>query len=291
MRVTRIVVGVLLVVVGVGVGLGIARLTSRAGDGQPTAAVAAAPPSAGDPDALTDLPPLGEPLAPAAATDPERAVAGYLTAEARSDFAGSYEFLSTADRETFTTPAEWTEAHADLAPITAFEIEDVAASGDRATVVTLTGFEAGLDESLGLTPARARSTWTAVDEGGLWRVLLGESTAEPLYLPDRPAADVARDWAEGRRACTSTAELEHALVGVPALGDRLCDARGELRLGPVSSLGDTDDTAALVSAYGPEVTEWARTVTLDSPEPMQIVLAPIGTDWKVIGVIRPGLAG
>lgn len=288
MRAGRIMAGVLLVVVGLGLGLGIARLRSPAE--RPPPAVTSAPDD-GDPDALTELPPPGELLAPADATGPERAVAGYLTAEARGDFAASYEFLSTADRESFPTPAVWTEAHADFARVTGFVVQDVLPAGDRATVVTLTGFEAGLDEVLGLTPARARSTWEAVGEGGVWRVRLDRSSAEPLYPSDAAAAGVARRWAEARLRCTSAADLEHHTIGLPALAQRLCGADGDLSLGPVGPLAETDGVSALVSAYGPEVMDWGRAVAVESPEPMQIVLAPVGAEWRVIGVTRAGFSG
>lgn len=281
------------VVLAIGLGGGLLLARVAGGDAPPAATEPdpdPPPAQGGDPDALAALPSPGDPLPPDAATGPEEAVAGFLTAEALDDFRASYDFLSVEDRATYPTPEAWVQAHGDLPPIVAFEVEQVVAEADRAEVRTLTGYEPGLDQVLGLVPGRARSTWVAVREGQRWRVRLGESASEPLYPPDGPAAQVARAWAEARVACAATDELEQGLLGVPALGDRLCDAGGALRLGPVARLGDGDDTTTLVSAYGPEVAEWARVVAVDSPEPMQIVLAPLGPEWKVIAVARPPLA-
>lgn len=157
---------------------------------------------------------------------------------------------------------------------------------DGATVTTLTGFEPGLDQVLGLVTSRGRATWSAVDEGGVWRVALGDSTVEPLYPPDAAAADVARAWARAHAACEPTGDLEFGLLGVPALAGRLCGA-GTPEIGEVGPLTTTTPATALVSAYGPDVTGWGRVVAVLGPVPQQLVLAPIGPVWRVIGILPP----
>lgn len=239
-----------------------------------------------DPDALAELGRPGQPVPPDQANDAQKAVTGFLAAEAAQDFEASFAFLSSADRQKYADKASWIQEHGKFPQVTAFRIDGSTPEGQDVRVTTLTGFQPGLDEVLGLTSARARSTWMTVRENGVWRIDLGRSSTQPLYPSDAPAREVARQWAQRRAACKSTEGLEVRLKGIPTLAERLCGARGEVRLGQVSKLFDTDDTRSLVSAYGPDVFAWARTVQVDSPEPMQIVLAPVGADWKVMGVIR-----
>ncbi len=282
----RIVALGAILLAGVGLGVGASRLTGRAE--RPTLDTATnGATSAGDPDALAELPQLGAPILPDQATSPELAVSGFLTAEANGDFAGSYAFLATADHETFPDPAFWVQSHGNFPVVTGFRVEDVASEGGTAQVSTLTGYRPGLDEILGLVTARARSTWSTVQENGVWRVVFSTSTDERLYPGDAAAAAaVARQWAERRIACQPSGELEASLKGSPFLARDLCQADGELQLGGPSQLSQLDDTTPFISAYGPEVMRWARTVPILSPQPMQVVLAPVGADWKVMGVVR-----
>lgn len=276
-----------LVGVGVALGLGLARLgADRAGTAAPAPPTVTRVAAPADADALAALPEPGPLIAASTAVDAELAVAGYLTAEARGDFHASYDFISAADRATHPSVAAWVGAHADLPPVTGFAVEAIEQTGDgRAEVTTLTGYEPGLDQVLGLVTSRGRATWTAVQEEGFWRVLLTESAVEPLYPPDAAAVDVAGAWASARIACQPTVDLESGLLGVPSLGAQLCGQEGAAELGEAAPLATTEPAGALVSAYGPEVTEWARVVPLRAPVAQQVVLAPIGADWRVIGLL------
>lgn len=269
---------VLLAAVGVG-GFVAGRL---APDAPAASAAAQAPPAA----AFDPLPAPGPALGADEADAPEAAVAGFLTALSGGDAAASYGFLSAADRAELPTVAIWERARADLPVVTGFAVEDTTTTTEGATVTTLTAYEPALDPVVGLVPGRARSVWEARQEDGRWRVALGLSTQEPLYPPAAGAAEVARRWTEGRVACADTGALEADLAGTPALAEPLCGASGDLRLGPPAPPGDLDDTGALVAAYGPELTSWARLVPVESPERLTIALAPLGPDWRVIGVVR-----
>lgn len=281
----RIVALGAVLLAGVGLGVGASRLTGSAE--RPVLDTAASGvTSAGDPDALAELPQLGAPVLPSQATTPELAVSGFLTAEANGDFAGSYAFLATADHETFPDPAFWVQSHGNFPVVTGFRVEEVASDGDTAQVRTLTGYRPDLNEILGLVTARARSAWLTVQENGVWRVVFSKSTDDRLYPGDADAATVARQWAERRIACEPGGELEASLKGSPFLARDLCQADGELKLGAPSELSQLDDTTPFISAYGPDVMRWARAVPIISPQPMQVVLAPVGADWKVMGVIR-----
>jgi hypothetical protein len=287
---TMIQLAVLSAVLLAGVGLGTGA--SRLGEKEPSPVTPSATGGmgrAGDPDALAALPELGQPLAPDQATSPEQAVTGFLTAEAKGDFAGSYRFLASADHETFSSAASWVQSHGSFPVVTGFKIEGAVPEGEGVRVTTLTGYQPGLDEILGLVTARARSDWLTVRENGVWRIVFSKSGDRPLYPGDAAAAAVARQWAERRIACEPTDDLEASLKGSPVLAKSLCKGKGDLKLGGASALSQLDDVTPFVSAYGPSVFTWARTVPIISPQPMRLVLAPVGADWKVIGVIRQGV--
>jgi hypothetical protein len=291
-RTIRLAVLSAVLLVGVGVGMGASRLsvgehaTPGVSTPTPAADVARGAVSAGDPDALATLPQLGQPITADQATSPEQAVSGFLTAEARGDFPGSYAFLATSEHAKFETPAFWVQAHGHFPVVTGFRVEGSTPEGQGVRVTTLTGYQPNLDEILGLTTARARSGWLTAQEGGVWRVVFSARTNKPLYPGDAEATEVAQRWAAQRIACEPTDQLEAALKGAPFLAESLCHAKGELRLGNVAPLSQLDYVTPFISAYGPDVLTWARAVPITSPQQMQVVLAPVGADWKIMGVIR-----
>lgn len=283
----------LVAVLGLLAGLGIARYLA-AGDEPGVAEAPAA--DAGDGVAAPDLdataaeleplPSPGALIAVAEVTGPEDAVAGFLTAEARRDFAASYAFLAESDLDEFGSASQWTQSHGTFWPVTGFELGEVTQEGDVTTVMTLTGFASTLDPVIGLVPARADSTWTVVEQEDGWRVVVAESTHAARYPPDDTVAGVAARWAEARAACEDGAEFEvdASLVGAPVLADDLCDA-GAVEIGMPTELDESDAISGLVAAYGPEVVVWARAVPLTAPVPLEVVLAPVGGQWRVMGVI------
>ena len=60
-------------------------------------------------------------------------------------------------------------------------------------------------------------------------------------------------------------------------------------------LEDAADAAPFLAAFGPEVGIWARVVDVETPIALRLVLAPIGEQWRVVGVesskSRPDLIG
>lgn len=286
----RLVVAVTLIV-GLAAGLGIARLLSS-GDGPDdrSSVTDLDLPGSPAPDQAQDQPSAPAPPASDAAvpldsaTSPQAAVEGFLTAEALGDFEASYPFLSESDHVAYSTPALWVAAHADFPVVAGFEVERVT----DATVVTVTAYRSMLDPVLGLIPARARGTWTTVEEDGGWRVSYRESTVQPLYPSDEGVVAAAESWASARLDCRAEGEAEGGLLGAPGLAEELCEAEGELALGPVGVLQDGTETTALLSAYGPEVFTWARMVPVEAPVPMQVVLAPVADAWQVFAVLPPG---
>lgn len=293
---SRLWVG-LAVLVGLVIGVGAAALFFRQPDSDPPAEEPAALTGSetrdGDAEAAAELPEPDQPVEPDDATDPETALRSYLANEASGDWEASYQFLTPELREVaYSSPAFWVASHADFPTVTGYRIDDVQTDeqAGTATVSTLTGFEPKLDPVLGLVAARGRSQWALEqNDEGLWRVNVAESTNRPLFPDSSGAAEAVRAWVDARVACEETTEMESGLVGNPAQARLLCEEAQDppVEIGPIGPLTDSADTAPLLAEFGPEVFNWARTARVDAATPIEAVLAPIGTEWRVVAVL-PG---
>ncbi len=273
---TRTLALVLATVVGLMLGIGATVALTR-GDNP-----SAPPLEPLDPSVSTTAPGTGPPPPGAAAPSPEAAVEGFLSAEIAGDLASSFAFLDADARSTFGSVAGWTANHAELlAPVRAYEVEEV----DDAEVVTLVTFEPGLDEVMGLVAERTRVTWATSEEGGSWGVDLDASTLEPLHPSDDGAPAAVAAWAEAHQACEPDPRTwEGNLRGSPALAESLCGAPGAVEVGPALPLSAVD-AAPFLAAFGPDASTWARVVPVTAPVPLRAVVAPIGQEWLVIGVL------
>jgi hypothetical protein len=212
------------------------------------------------------------------------AVARFLELESRQDFASSYGVLSAPDRAAAGSRAQWAANHDELPAITAFHIDRVADHGDRADVVTRVDLHAGLSEVTGLVPAHASANYVAVMEDGGWRVSFADSALTPDYPPDSLAVDAVRAWASRRQRCKHAIEYDGGLLGLPTRASALCHARGPVRVAGPRALPDTRADEPFLAAFGPSVHDWARVVPLTAPVRMDVVVAPVGEHWLVIGV-------
>lgn len=257
--------------------LGIGFVATRDGDErpQPTAPIATA-----------DTVPTGSTLTPRthAAESAEAAVRGFLDAERAGDYATSFDFLSDADRAAFGSAAGWVADHADyVPPVEGYEV----ASVDGDAVVTDVDYTPSLDAVVGLVPGRARVTWTAVP-GEAWGVALGATLVEAQHPDEDAAPGAVERWAESRQACGEpTGEWSGDLLGAPALADALCDTDVAPAGGAATLLGPAEG-APFSAAFGDEVSVWARVVPVDRPVPLRAVVAPLGDDWVVVGVLGAG---
>lgn len=282
---------VVALVIGLAVGLGVALLLGRSGGADQPAGTTGSETRDGDAEATAELPPPDALMAPEEATDPEAALRGYLAAEAAGEWERSYDFLTTEEREVaYPSTALWVSAHADFPTVTGYRIDDVQVEeeGGTATIQTLTGFEPMLDPVLGLVAARGRTTWALQqDEDGTWRVDAAATTNQPLYPDSDGAAEALRAWVDTRVACEDTADMEAGLVGTPALARALCEEEQEqaIEITAIGALTDSSDVAPLLSQFGPEVFAWARTARVQAATPFVAVLAPIGEEWRVVGVL------
>jgi hypothetical protein len=225
-----------------------------------------------------------EPEAPdAPAPSPTDAVTAFLAAEVAGRFDVSYGLLSADDRAQVGGRIPWAESHANLPPLTGFAVDSVVVAGDEATVAARTDLRSSLDEVVGLVPAHAQASWIAVREDGGWRVAYSRSRLVPQYPSDALASDAAREWVTARQACHQAAEWPGGLVGSDAVARRLCRAAGAVALGAPTRLPDDTSASALAAAFGPDVYAWARLVPVTEPARLELIVAPVGERWLVIG--------
>lgn len=275
-RVAWVVAGLLA---GVALTVSIPRLISSDDGASDEVDLAASEPA--------DLTSDGE-IAPGAdARSPREAVEGFLTAEAAAQYEASYAFLSASDRQQLHSPAGWVSAHAEvLAPVRDFQIGEVdEGDGDQATVRSRVSFRPSLDLVAGLVPGQADVSWSVVhDQDGTWGVDIESTVVEPIYPSDAAAPDAVRSWAQSRQECKTDGQRAGALVGSPAQAESLCGTDGTIEVGPVEPLPEFE-SGPFVTAFGPETQSWARVVPVTAPVALRAVVAPVGDEWVVVGVL------
>jgi hypothetical protein len=222
----------------------------------------------------------------AGAASAEAALTGFLDAEVAGNYEATFGFLSSTDRVTYGSPAGWVAGHADVVPpVLDYEVGDASEGDGVATIVTTMTLEPGLDQVVGLTPGRARVAWELLEaDDGTWGVALDTSAIEPIFPPAEEAGPAARAWVTERQACRAPVNERDGLIGATGLADSLCDATGELTVGDVEVL-DEAATTTVSTAFGPETAAASRVVRVDGPLTLGAVLAPIGDEWVVIGIL------
>lgn len=218
------------------------------------------------------------------ATSPAEAVTALLAAEQGGDHEASYRLLSAAGRKALD-PGAWARLRNQLPAITAVRIDE---GPDDGTVVAVVDHEPGLDPFLGLTPARERQTWKASEQGGGW-VVEPEPVIEPEFPDVALAQDAALAWARAVQSCDEKAAKTHegvaALFGPVEAAAGLCGSQATVATGAPEALLGGPDSQALVAQYGPEALVWAKAVpVMGADRPFSVVLAPIGSVWKVVAV-------
>jgi hypothetical protein len=224
-----------------------------------------------------------------AAAGPEAAVTAFLAAEQAGAFADSFTLLAAEERAR-TSATAWIARHADLPDIVDFEVVDSSPStGGRAEVTVRAALRPQLDEVVGLVPSAGDLTLTTVAEDGQWRVRFADSRLVPDYLGDGTAAADTRAWVARRAGCMPADEYGGGLLGAGAavLAEQLCGAFEPVEVGAPRLLDDSPDADPYIAAFGPEVLEWARVVPVSSPAQLDVVVAPYGDRWLVIGASTP----
>jgi len=258
------------------------EVATKATRGNPRA-IPTEPVAAREPIAPVPLAPTGPEAPAAAAATPADAADAFLRAEAEGDFAASYGLLATTDRTAHQSRAGWTAAHAQLPVVRDFALAAVRVAGDRAEVDSTVGLKPELGPVVGLVPGVAHATWVVRAEDAGWRVDFTESTLTPQYLAADEAPAAARAWVADRVGCRPRARA--GLLGIGRFADELCAARGSVQVGPPGALEPVESSDSFLAAYGPDVFTWARVVPVTSPARAGAVLAPLGSRWRVIGLV------
>ena len=123
-------------------------------------------------------------------------------------------------------------------------------------------------------------------EDGGWRVAYSRSRLVPEYPSDALAGAAATRVGDGPPGVPHRRRVVRRVGRTRRRSPRrLCrpewSGRGRLRRLPVP-----DDTSAssLAAAFGPDVYAWARLVPVTEPARLDLIVAPVGERWLVIGV-------
>ena len=235
-------------------------------------------PAAVDPAAFTSATTVA-PLGPPAAS-PRAAVEGFLAAEIAGDRDASFVLLAALDRAKLVTPTAWRAAHTNLPD---YVSSTVRAAGSDGSVVTDVTLRPRLDPVTGVFPASATITWRPVAEDGGWRIDLSATSVEAHYPADTGAAPAALAWVRARQSCASDPAAARLLFD-PDLAGALCHEAGSFQAAAPAPLSTLTNPAAVVDAYGPDASTFARVVRLSGPRTLDVVTAPLGATWVVIGV-------
>ena len=222
-----------------------------------------------------------------AATSARAAVDAFFAAEQRDDFAASFTQLSGHDQQQYGSPAAWEQAHRDIPAVTGYAITGVEETAEGAEVNVDLSLRAGLDEVVGLTPGR---DGCRVRRRGSRRLACAVRNQHARAALCRRArrGDAVVAWTRDRQSCTDGAEHEWSggLLGVAAeaRAAALCETDGEVRVTDPVTLDAAVGVEPVLAAFGPEASVWARVVTVQAPRLLDVVTAPVGDEWVVIGL-------
>jgi hypothetical protein len=232
------------------------------------------------------IPTAATPAVASAAPSPAEAVTRYLDAEIAGRTDDSYAQLSSTDRSAVGDAEDWQIAADDRPDYQSYEVVDAAYD----QVVVDARPTPMVSEIKGVAPERERIEFAINAEDGGYRIGLAETTFSPSYPAPEAAAGVATQWVAGQQACTPAAsaslEYDGNLLGTLDLGPSLCGATGQPEVVRSGDLGVLTDPSTVLSAFGEPATEWTRIVEvggLDGRAPVQVILAPYGDRWVVVG--------
>jgi hypothetical protein len=209
-----------------------------------------------------------------------------LTAEEHGDHGGSFAVLSDESRSTYRDVARWKARRDEVPDVTGFKVLGAGKAPNSVDVEV--DHVPGLDPYRGLSPARDHQTWVGRREHGGWLVDADPSTT-PVLPAESAIAPAAVAWVNAARSCQQAAagrlQAVNPLLGIGNAGPQFCGERASLTASAPSLVPPGDMTQQLVAQYGADALGWARMVTLGgAPSPIEVLLAPIGDGWQVIGV-------
>jgi hypothetical protein len=213
------------------------------------------------------------------------AVTELLAAEQRGDHERSYRLLTADSRRRVGSETKWARLRTELPAITGFTIGH-GTGGDE--VVATVQHQPGLDPFVGLSPGEEHQTWKGTRRGSGWLVDAAPRIV-PVFPSEQAAPEVVRRWATAVQACNkSIARLAQGvddIYGLSTGASQLCGSKGAVRVGSVQKLESGPTSADLVAQYTDDALQWARVVPVLAPTtPFKVIVAPIGHDWRVVGV-------
>src|SRR5262245_26190037 len=189
---------------GVGGAFAVRSLTQRGPESSPShlalpglspAAAPAGPAGA----AATNSPSPTPPVRPGSA---RAALAAFLGAQAKGDFARGYALLDRAGRARYPTVEDWVAAQDDRLQPTTWQVgAERAAAGGAVDVRADVLHRAGGDPFSGLTPGRTDELWRLRREQGAWRVAADPLEQVPVLPSDRLAPAAVQSWLDRLAAC------------------------------------------------------------------------------------------
>lgn len=155
-----------------------------------------------------------------------------------------------------------------------------------------------IDEIHGVVAPTATVSFATVQEGGgphlLWR---RRRITQNYTAPESRLQTDILAWAQDRRACAtasgaaSSRQYRGGLVGDAGLAEELCHAKDSPVVNVQGDVYSLDDPQPLINAFGSGVYQWARVATVSAGKPMNVIAAPLGDHWIVVGVAPSGTAG
>jgi hypothetical protein len=276
---TRVVLLALVVV------LGASSLAACSGDDDDAGSATTTAPSAATTTTPGTAPVGAAPEGALPRPSAVEAVEALLAAEVELDRATSFTTIGGALRDEFPTLGAWERRRNQLGTPTDFGVEP--GPTDDVVLATVT-HEPSLDPFRGLIFAEEHQTWTAVAVDGGWLVA-AEPEVEPVVPDEALAVETATAWAEAVRACdpetAATFEGVSILFGDGSVALGLCGASTGVEAGTPGPLPSGVVSADIVAQYSSDALLWARVVPITAPIFFGVVLAPIGSGWKVIGLV------
>jgi hypothetical protein len=211
--------------------------------------------------------------------------------------AQAFALLDVATQRRVGSVAAWRQSRsARLVP------DGIAVTGERPTdagveLTVAASRPPSLTPFRGLVAARTTEVWQLDRSDGGWRVAGGRPVSSEPQLPAADAAvSSAQRWIDAASACDAGAasrhQLDEVLLGAASLSAEACAAGGRWRAMDLLAVDGLADITAFVSAYGSDMVDWARAVTVTKAEQqIVVVLGPVGDDWRVMGLLAPAGGG
>jgi hypothetical protein len=219
------------------------------------------------------------------------ALEAFLRAEATGEPSASYALLTSDSRTRYPTLEAWVEARPNRVRPVAFCLRsERSVATDAVELEVAATHRPSLDPFVGLVPARSSQRWLVHRERAGWRVPSAPQRFEYLLPGDQAAAQATSAWVERLASCdrraAQTLQAARHLYGPADLPARPCRERGRWTAGAALTLDHAADAQTLLAAFGSDVLTWGRAVPVRGPRShFYAALAPIGDDWRVMGVL------